>query len=990
MKKRFLPFSLLLVIMILGQSVMADQVGHYVPRTKENSSAAALISSMRVNQHTGLIDPAWMIAAEKQAASMTTNNRYADVVYWKSMGPDNLGGKTTSIVYNKSNMNEVYIGSMGGGVYYTWNLGISWHQVGENLMVSCMAQAEDGTIYVGTGDCGDAATYNGLGDISYGNSFVGSGLYKINNNVMTRVESTVPTTFNDVVEWSFINDIAVVDKKVVVATSDGLRYSTDCNTWNYAKVDGEDLTGSAIEVKVASDQTLVASVDGMLYIGGFEDGVLVMDLKSNSENGDLVDSTGVISAIGPAAGLLDVAIAPTDPNVIYAAAVGAEGNHTSIYCSEDKGETWHVILPVVEAAYGHQVYEGVGLYNHGLVVSPSDPFRVFVISNSIWRLDRPASNSEGYYLALKVSSAGNLHNGVNALSFDPRYPNKAYVATDGGIYKTEMNTDYPSFVNCNRGYTTTRCFTIAPTNKGTRVVGGSLEHGPFLIEGLEGTNNMGTADVLLPEITPAHYSSFDESQSAGYCAASVINPQAFFMTTKNGGIHRTETAGVDYDQANLTANQSFYFTGYRMPMLLWETFNDENSVDVVKFKCTEDMTAGQIAQCFSENGGYPFQYVLPVDMHVNHDDPDLNDSIMVPDPVATKMFVVARSTQSGSTNYIFYTRDALKFSASATWYQISSGFSKYPTCISISPDGDVLMVGLEDGTLLRVSNLRQAVDDNTSTLGTDECVLVTTQIALPVSGQCVTSVSFYTDDANKVVVTLGNYGNDSYVLYSDDALSESPTFVSKQGNLPQMPVYSSVYTSTYDDANEGHVLIGTEHGVYRTANINASSPVWVAENDNLGDVPVMELKQQLIKQDDQHVTVMVDTVATDVVYPGTNNEGTIYAATFGRGLFRCETYRQSQAGVHDNNVAVAAKQVSMYPNPVSGETAMISFELNNEASVSYQVFDITGRMVKNEVIGNLSEGTHEAIVSVSGLSKGSYILRLNAGGQTSVAKFMVF
>ena len=300
------------------------------------------------------------------------------------------------------------------------------------------------------------------------------------------------------------------------------------------------------------------------------------------------------------------------------------------------------------------------------------------------------------------------------------------------------------------------------------------------------------------------------------------------------------------------------------------------------------------------------------------------------------------------------------------------------------------MVGLEDGTLLRVSNLRQAVDDNTSTLGTDECVLVTTQIALPVSGQCVTSVSFYTDDANKVVVTLGNYGNDSYVLYSDDALSESPTFVSKQGNLPQMPVYSSVYTSTYDDANEGHVLIGTEHGVYRTANINASSPVWVAENDNLGDVPVMELKQQLIKQDDQHVTVMVDTVATDVVYPGTNNEGTIYAATFGRGLFRCETYRQSQAGVHDNNVAVAAKQVSMYPNPVSGETAMISFELNNEASVSYQVFDITGRMVKNEIIGNLSEGTHEAIVSVNGLSKGSYILRLNAGGQTSVAKFMVF
>ena len=91
---------------------MAGQMGHYVPRAKETTTAEAFIGSMRVNQHTGLIDPAWMLEAKKQAA--TTNRSYADQVYWLSMGPDNMGGRTTSIVYNKSNMNEVYIGSMGG------------------------------------------------------------------------------------------------------------------------------------------------------------------------------------------------------------------------------------------------------------------------------------------------------------------------------------------------------------------------------------------------------------------------------------------------------------------------------------------------------------------------------------------------------------------------------------------------------------------------------------------------------------------------------------------------------------------------------------------------------------------------------------------------------------------------------------------------------------------------------------------------------------
>ena len=159
MKKRFLPFSLLLVIMIFGQSVMADQGGHYVPRAKENTTAAAYLHSLRANQHTGLIDPAWLIAASKQVESNVKDDA---AIYWKSMGPDNMGGRTTSVLYNNQNTNEAYIGSMGGGVFYTWNMGISWHQVGENLMVSCMAQAEDGTIYVGTGDCGPSYTYNGL------------------------------------------------------------------------------------------------------------------------------------------------------------------------------------------------------------------------------------------------------------------------------------------------------------------------------------------------------------------------------------------------------------------------------------------------------------------------------------------------------------------------------------------------------------------------------------------------------------------------------------------------------------------------------------------------------------------------------------------------------------------------------------------------------------------------------------------------------------
>ena len=985
MKKRFLPFSLLLVIMIFGQSVMADQGGHYVPRVKANS-AEAFLSTMRVNQQTGMIDPAWLIAASKQVESSAKDG---DMVYWKSMGPDNAGGRTTSVVYNNQNPLAVYIGSMGGGVFWTWNNGISWHQVGDNLMVSCMAQAEDGTIYVGTGDCGEAYNYNGLANFNYSNSFIGSGLYKLNpnDNTMALIEGTTPADNNDPEgEWSFINDVAVDGNTVIVATSDGLRY-LDNGTWAYAKHDGEDLVGSAIRVKVASDHTIVASVDGKIYIGALDNLVC----KSSPNNNDIVGENG-IDSIATATGLLDIAIAPSDPNVIYAATISNSGNtannHVSIYLSEDQGNTWAVVLPTVTDAQGHQVFGARGLYNHGLVVDPQNPDRLYVLGKNLWLLERPTSQTNGYYMALQLSSAGSLHNGLNAMVFSPMKEGEAYIGTDGGIFKAKKaDATYLSFVNCNRGYISTRCLSIAPSGSNTRVVGGVLEHGPVLIEGKEDLNNMQTGELLLPELTGALYGSFSDDYNPGFCVVSLIQPKAIIATTVDGALWRTEDGGVNYDFANFTANLTPSYTGYRMPIGYWECFDDEYNTNEVWFKCMKDQKAGDVVQCFSDNGAYPFDYVLPIDMHYDSVTPAHSDSLLVHDPVSTKM--VVPSYKSSTTYDIYYTTQAIQFSKPTEWYKITT-VTGYPTSMAFSKDGDVLYIGTLANGLYRVDNLRQAVDAYTCHPDSANFAPVMTPVELPTTDQCVTSISFYSEDANKLVVTLGNYGNENYVLYSSNALSDAPTFSEKQGNLPVMPVYSSVYTSTYDGANQGHVMIGTDHGVYRTTNIAASSPVWTLVSDNMGDVPVLDLKQQLISKDSEFVTTIIDEVPYVTEYVGTNNQGVIYAATYGRGLFRCETYRQeSGTSVPETPAVLAETKVSMYPNPVK-DAAKVSFELNTNTTVSYQVYDMSGRMVKVESLGNYTEGKHEVNVSMGDLAKGAYLLRLNAGSSTSSVKFMVF
>ena len=152
MKKRFLPF--LMAVLVFGQFAIADNGGHYVPRTQPTMNAESFMGSLRVNQNTGLIDPADMFKAMQAPAMKDGAN---NPLYWINMGPDNMGGQTTAVLYDNTpnasgNPNGVvYIGSKGGGVYKSYNNGVTWHQVGDmDLMVSTMVQDADGIIYVGT------------------------------------------------------------------------------------------------------------------------------------------------------------------------------------------------------------------------------------------------------------------------------------------------------------------------------------------------------------------------------------------------------------------------------------------------------------------------------------------------------------------------------------------------------------------------------------------------------------------------------------------------------------------------------------------------------------------------------------------------------------------------------------------------------------------------------------------------------------------------
>jgi hypothetical protein len=220
---------------------------------------------------------------------------------------------------------------------------------------------------------------------------------------------------------------------------------------------------------------------------------------------------------------------------------------------------------------------------------------------------------------------------------------------------------------------------------------------------------------------------------------------------------------------------------------------------------------------------------------------------------------------------------------------------------------------------------------------------------------------------------------------TNNALDAEPTFISKQGNgLPKMPVYASLI----EMSNPGLAFIGTEMGVYSTANLMESNPTWTFDQ-GMGTVPVFDLKQQLInKAADSVQLINVDTLVVN--YPGTNNYGIIYAATFGRGLYRANDYRKP-VGVEErpfagvNNVS----QVIVYPNPVMDE-ALVKFELVHAGNVQVQVFDLAGKLISDNNLGAYLAGQHQIALNLGELKTGTYILRMISGNQTAVSKFLVY
>ena len=261
-----------------------------------------------------------------------------------------------------------------------------------------------------------------------------------------------------------------------------------------------------------------------------------------------------------------------------------------------------------------------------------------------------------------------------------------------------------------------------------------------------------------------------------------------------------------------------------------------------------------------------------------------------------------------------------------------------PTAFAVSPyttASTTLLVGTRLGKLFRIPTANTYIGTTTTT-GT------WVDITGPSFVGSISDIE-YGSSENEIFVTMHNY-NVVSVWYTSNG---GTTWVNKEGNLPDMPVKAILK----NPKNAEEVIVATELGVWYTNNFSAVSPTWNQSYNGMSNVKVMDLDLQV-------------NTGYPNSYPAASY--TVYAATYGRGIFSGSFTAPT---LSSDDVAIS-KGIKIYPNPSKG---ILNIAIANyTGALNVEIFDINGR----KVLSNEGDFTSEKTMNLSGLQTGIYIVKL--------------
>jgi hypothetical protein len=880
-------------------------------KKNEIAGAAEWYKLTKANQVTGFVDPADVMSAREQAdklvrQSFGKKSRAFDQMKWEETGPSNVGGRTRAMITDRNNSNTLYMGGVSGGFWKSTDNGDTWVK----------ALGSDTTSAISVCAIAQAANgdiYYGTGEGHYfptgssGGGQLGEGVWKSTDggNTFTQLLSTKPANGN------VISDPWVYVDKLVA-------HPTDPNKIIAATNGGLKITsdGGATWVKpgTLTINTQIndaeISTDGNKVLVSTANNVYLSNDGGQTFGANLMGNNGLPSSSGITR--VEVAIAPSDANYMYVVAASNDGKLKGVYKSTNGGTSWTTI-----GTGGSAVFDPLGTqgdYNIALGVHPTNPEMVFLGGQlDLWRYTPTALwQAIAYWLGSPVFGK-EVHADMHGVMFNPSNPENMYVITDGGFYRTfNCSAPEPFFAVRNKNYSTAQCYGLGANRLG-QVVFGTQDNG---------------SGVLGRIVNDPRQSKDLTGGDGTRCAMSDLNTNYIFTSVVNGEVRRANDGG-----SNGAASFKSMF--------------DRN---------IDNSPAGSPDGAPDDNAGW----IAPIHFEER-----------VIDGQEKSVFLL------GTAKRLWLTQGA---TASKTyWFNLRDGNGDNTvtfSAVTMSNDGKFIYAGTQGGLVYRVEvpsvwdSTYKYFDTLTNLYGTQgypyRNQIVWTQIAN--YGRYVTDLDC-DPTGNTLVVTLGNYGNSSYVFRSNDARNAvSPVFSDITGNLPKMPVYSVVMVGS----STTKYIIGTEMGLYGTSNSGSS---WDDINMNFTN------------PNDWHPRVAVYEVIEKGSYEtstGMYKGSVIYSGTHGRGTFRSVTLAPNFWPTSTNDISADVHQIKVYPNPAQNQI-QVDLGATFDGTTQVKVFSLTGSLVKSVVLN----GSYQTFqMNVEGLPAGAYIIYANNGSQKATNRFI--
>lgn len=336
---------------------------------------------------------------------------------WRSIGPFR-GGRSVAASGVIGDPKTYYMGTTGGGVWKTDNMGISWRNISDGFFRTgtigavAVAPSDPNVVYVGTGEHAVRGVMTHSGD----------GLYRSTDAGKTWKKMGLDETRH-------IARIIVHPKNpdIVFVAAQGTLFAPSAERGVFKSTDGGVTWKKVLYVDPrtgASELSMDATNPRILYAATWEYGRQPWKVISGGPGSGLYKSTDagdtwvkMTEGLPEKMGKMAIAASPSNPEKVYALIESeSEGNDRGLYASTDAGKSWSKVTSepqLVQRAW----------YYIELFVDPKNENRIYVLSAPALRSDDGGKS----WTELSVEH-GDHHN----MWINPDNPDNFILSNDGG------------------------------------------------------------------------------------------------------------------------------------------------------------------------------------------------------------------------------------------------------------------------------------------------------------------------------------------------------------------------------------------------------------------------------------------------------------------------------------------------------------------------------------------------------------------------------